>query len=88
MIVVDESFRGSLSSQDAVGRNTEISCLRVTFSIQDNNGFTPWLLHKLQAMYKGRFLLQAPTQGGTLNEKKRFASARGSAIRATLCSQT
>ena len=28
MIVVDKSFRGSLLSQDAVGRNTEISCLR------------------------------------------------------------
>ena len=69
MIVVDESFRGSLLSQDAVGGNTEISCLHITFSIQDN-GFTPWLLHELQAMYKGRFLLQAPTQGGTLNEKK------------------
>ena len=70
MIVADESFRGSLLSQDAVGGNTEISCLHITFSIQDNNGFTPWLPHELQAMYKGRFLLQAPTQGGTLNEKK------------------
>jgi hypothetical protein len=47
MIVVDKSFRGSLLSQDAVGRNTEISCFRITFSIQDNNGFTPWPLHKL-----------------------------------------
>lgn len=88
MIVVDKSFRGSLLSQDAVGRNTEISCFRITFSIRDNNGFTPLSLHKLEALYKGGFLLQAPTRGGRLNEKTWFASARGGAIRATLCSQT